>query len=889
MRSHDVIMKFVAAAFAVLLASCVTERAPDEGLVAPRPAVQAVSQCPKVTPSQVGTGFDVGAAAYRRGDKAAALTAWESSAKAGEALAQYNLAVMLETGSATPQNDGLAACWYRAAAKQGIALAQNNLGVLYQDGRGVKQDYVRAADLYQTAAEAGLAQAQRNLAIMLEAGWGVPRDTDLAMKWLARAAETGYPPAERTLGMWFDAGTTTERDFEKAITWTQRAIDDGDADALSNMGWFYFRDQGAKQDLEIAIRNFKAAAAEGARTGQYNLALAYFDGKGVPKNREKAIALWRLAADQGFHPAMNWLGTAYDRGWGVERNPRLALEWYVRALEAGSIDAINNLGVVFRDGNGVNMDRARAKAFFEQADRRGHVMAAVNLAAGLEASGFSFDERRAFELYMKSAQRGLAHAQANVARMLENGIGVEEDLIRAFTWYSLAQQGNVGQAQSVDSYGAARARLLAERGIERLREKLTPQQIEKAETVATYFHPKILHGYNVVRGRADMAGPVLESGKSLAQAMPAVGVERYSERLMKPVKKAAAKLASNSASLDRPVLAEAALDLVKSSPEIGNNAERCRLINALKTSVNLPADCQFTQSMLDALTENLSGLNLASARDVPQTRVLLVAVEDYQSAAGKRSWPDLQYPVRDVERIADLLQHEFAMDVTVLKNPKSKKEVEAVFWDIHSSVRPMDQFLFIWSGHGIYSDWRSQGYLALSNTPMNVAKENQQAFLEDNEGDPYYHHYLSYNDIHAFLSGLDADVLFLVDACQSGLADTQAAYRLGRAKGIAVEPRGRLRIGITSSDDWGSAVPDKSPFMDALFAYLREVDDVGVEGNDRGLWGSMKQYVERQRAANQAVPTIHRYEIPGNYPENDSAFRFKPAAKAKQVSTLIAK
>lgn len=876
----------VAAAAVIILSACVTERPPEEGLRAPQQFDQSSVECP----SGISAGrfasemFLTGAKLYQQDDMASALIAWRKAALAGDALAQYNLAVMLENGNGETASAGLAACWYRQSSAQGYAPAQNNLGILYQDGRGVAQDYVRAADYYQSAAESGLAPAQRHLAILLEAGWGVPRDPAEALMWLKRSAEKGYPPAARTLGMWLDAGSVIDRDFEQAISWTEKAIKDGDADALSNLGWFYFRDQGGVQDLGTAIKNFEESAAKGARTGQYNLALAYFDGKGVPEDRPQAIKLWRQSAKQGFHPAMNWLGTAYDRGWGVQQDPKKALEWYIRAHEAGSVDALNNLGVAFRDGVGVNKDLARAEAFFHKADRRGHIMAAVNLAAKLEASGYSFDDKRSFKFYMKSANRGLAHAQAKVAQFYEAGTGVEENLVNAYMWYSLSKTGNMGQAQSIDSYGAARAGLLADRGINRLKTKLTAQQIETAETATTYFQPKVLHGLNVVRGRADAINVVLNPDDTLVQFSPN-GI-RYSERLTQPVKEVASAIASSAAADVSPKLTQAALNMSRAVETVSTTSERCQLINELKTSVDLPADCQITQTMLDALTENLSGLAVTAAKDIPKTRVLLVGIEEYSAPAGKRSWPNLQYPVRDIERIANLLKNEFAMDVTVLKNPKTKKEVEAVFWDVHSSIQPMDQFLFIWSGHGIYSDWRGQGYLALSSTPMNVALENQQAFLADSKGDAYYHNYLSYNDIHAFLSGIDADVLFLVDACQSGLADVDATFRRGQTKGILVEPRGRIRVGITSSDDWGSAVPDKSPFMDALYAYLREIDDVGLEGNDRGLWGSMKKYIERQRASNQGIPLIHRYEIPGSYPESDSAFRFKPIVKTKQISEL---
>ena len=56
-------------------------------------------------------------------------------ANAGDAAAQFNLALMYDFGRGVPQDDVKGAAWYRQAAEQGYAKAQYNLGFMYATGR----------------------------------------------------------------------------------------------------------------------------------------------------------------------------------------------------------------------------------------------------------------------------------------------------------------------------------------------------------------------------------------------------------------------------------------------------------------------------------------------------------------------------------------------------------------------------------------------------------------------------------------------------------------------------------------------------------------------------------------------------------------------------------
>ena len=104
-----------------------------------------------------------GAAAYEAGDYGAAAKAWRPLADGGDAMAQFNLGLLHETGQGVAEDPAEAAAWYERAALQGLSQAQFNLALLHQTGRGVEKDGTEALYWLEVAAQhgegAGQAQA----------------------------------------------------------------------------------------------------------------------------------------------------------------------------------------------------------------------------------------------------------------------------------------------------------------------------------------------------------------------------------------------------------------------------------------------------------------------------------------------------------------------------------------------------------------------------------------------------------------------------------------------------------------------------------------------------------------------------------------------------------
>ena len=72
--------------------------------------------------------YNEGLAAHQAGDYNTALKEWRPLAEQGNAITQYNLALMYKNGEGIAEDNVEAVKWYKRAAEQGYASAQNNLG-----------------------------------------------------------------------------------------------------------------------------------------------------------------------------------------------------------------------------------------------------------------------------------------------------------------------------------------------------------------------------------------------------------------------------------------------------------------------------------------------------------------------------------------------------------------------------------------------------------------------------------------------------------------------------------------------------------------------------------------------------------------------------------------
>jgi len=322
--------------------------------------------------------YQLGLAAYERGDYAEAMAQWLPLAEHGDPEAQYrigrlhyygrgvkqdyaeagewylqaaeqgharsqsNVALMYEEGRGFPADDTQAAKWYAEAAEQGRPVSQNNLGRMYEEGRGVAQNDQRAAELYASAAKSGYAEAQYRLGRMYESGRGMPQDSKKARKWYDRASKNGYDvPPEGSRNAAATPATSEPGATATAPVVSSSAVAEVRSDA-ENTGDF---DGGLaayeRGDYLAAADLWRPLAEDGDPEAQYRLGELYRLGQGVPEDPATAGRYHLAAAEQGHARAMYYLALMYYRGRGAdwERDYVRAYIWFKLAAEEGVGDA----------------------------------------------------------------------------------------------------------------------------------------------------------------------------------------------------------------------------------------------------------------------------------------------------------------------------------------------------------------------------------------------------------------------------------------------------------------------------------------------------------------------------------------------------------------------
>ena len=167
-----------------------------------------------------------------------------------------------------------------------------------------------------------------------------------------------------------------------------------------------------------ALAKLKQEALAGDAAAIWDLATREAEGRGVPRDLALAAKLFERLAGAGFAPAQVKTGNAYEKGNGVVRDIAQAKLWYGRAADQGNVRAMHNLAVLHAENPAAN-----GKPDFAAA-----------------ASAF----RRA-------AEHGVRDSQYNLAVLYARGLGVGQDLVQSYLWFTAAAaQGDEEAARKRD-------------------------------------------------------------------------------------------------------------------------------------------------------------------------------------------------------------------------------------------------------------------------------------------------------------------------------------------------------------------------------------------------------------------------------------------------------
>ncbi len=159
------------------------------------------------------------------------------SAELGNAIAQYNLAMMYSNGESVYVDYQQAVYWFKKSAQQEFAPAQYRLGEMYYfEKGGLPRDLGKAVELFKKAAEQHDPDALMNLAMLFGTGEGVPHDTEKALFWINQAHKSGNESAleyQKILTTSVDGQFTED---QQTRFWIEKAAELGIREAQIELG-----------------------------------------------------------------------------------------------------------------------------------------------------------------------------------------------------------------------------------------------------------------------------------------------------------------------------------------------------------------------------------------------------------------------------------------------------------------------------------------------------------------------------------------------------------------------------------------------------------------------------------------------------------------------------
>ncbi|MCJ8284118.1 tetratricopeptide repeat protein [Halomonas sp.] len=196
---------------------------------------------------------------------------------------------------------------------------------------------------------------------------------------------------------------------------------------LSNVSGF-----DVSQDYEAGVRGLKEVWRNGGVDAGYKLYTVYLEGVGVKKDLDVAYDYLIASAENGFPKSQQQLGYVYS-GRSYPRILDVSYEdsvlWFSRAASQGDKLSAVNLSGLYHRGSGVRQDDQKAFEWISKVEE---------LPYGDPMDGFS-----------------------GLAKVYEEGIGTDVDLVQAYKYYDLLSPGSAPDKA-------------------RLEEQMTPEQIQEA-------------------------------------------------------------------------------------------------------------------------------------------------------------------------------------------------------------------------------------------------------------------------------------------------------------------------------------------------------------------------------------------------------------------------
>lgn len=288
-------------------------------------------------------------------------------------------------------------------------------------------------------AEAGDSEAMFRVAELYYEGLFTQKDQKQALRWFREAAKLEYVPAMLKMMRFYEKGELVKQNLKLSMSWAKKAAATGEAEGKYALAEAYIYGSAGKQDVEEGLKLLEEMAAEGDE-------IASQKAEDIRQKVKRAKERFDAGIRQPSTASGNYeMGLYCQTGDGFYTYPKEAVQYFLKAAEKEHVHAQYQLALAYHTGEGTRKNEEECVKWLEKAAAKSH-KEATELLKEIQEKQRLKREKTEFKNHLRQAEKGDAYAQAKVAELYLNGVGVKEDVQKGIEWYERASETDEGYA-----------------------------------------------------------------------------------------------------------------------------------------------------------------------------------------------------------------------------------------------------------------------------------------------------------------------------------------------------------------------------------------------------------------------------------------------------------
>ena len=280
-----------------------------------------------------------------------------------------------------------------------------------------------------------------HLGKMLQLGLGVTPDPDRSISFYQQAIDCGEIRALINCGSQFDKPGATDADLSIAHALFHRAAELGEGMGLARIAE-HIQDDTNPQKYALLLQ----AAEMGLAFSQYKVGGAHYFGKyGQPVDEALGISWLQQAARGGSAAACEVLGYHFDRE--SSKDSSLSWEWQIRGARLGSAGCMHAMGLKLLLGVNRDPDPELALTWLRRSAVLGDERAQFRIGHHYLISENRQMHPQGVAWLRLAVENGHGYAAWRLAVAYREGIGIEQDLVKAAHYCQIAARAGYAEAQ----------------------------------------------------------------------------------------------------------------------------------------------------------------------------------------------------------------------------------------------------------------------------------------------------------------------------------------------------------------------------------------------------------------------------------------------------------